>query len=134
MLEAIGEVNSELLGGARPFDFAGVDPAEVARRIQHETPRLPGAAADAAAARARGISARRLRAQLSGDLDAIVARALAKSPDARYASVARLADDVRRHLRRQPISIRAGERGYRVFRYIERNAIQVSGHHQVGED
>ncbi len=122
---AIGGLLCELLGGARPFDFAGVDPAEVARRIQHETPRLPGAAADAAAARARGISARRLRAQLSGDLDAIVARALAKSPDARYASVARLADDVRRHLRRQPISIRAGERGYRVFRYIERNAIQV---------
>jgi len=49
----------------------------------------------------RGFPAR-LRARLSGDLDAIVAMAMRKEPDRRYPSVEALADDLNRHLLGQP--------------------------------
>nr|WP_255698989.1 tetratricopeptide repeat protein [Luteimonas sp. Y-2-2-4F] len=60
------------------------------------------------------------RRRLRGDLDAIVARACAPAADARYATVEALADDVRRHLRLQPVRARAGERFYRARRLLRR--------------
>src|SRR5262249_35591302 len=50
----------------------------------------------------------RLKRLLAGDLDAILARALMKAPQDRYAPVTALADDVRRHLAHEPIKARAG--------------------------
>jgi len=45
-------------------------------------------------ANGRGLSPSRLRARLSGDLDAIVAMAMRKEPDRRYPSVEALALDI----------------------------------------
>jgi len=56
------------------------------------------------------------------DIDAIVLKALRKEPDLRYASVAALAEDLRRYLAHRPVSARAGERGYRARRFLRRNA------------
>src|SRR6202035_2018457 len=56
----------------------------------------------------RGLSPQRLRARLSGDLDAIVAKAMRKEPDKRYPSVEALADDLRRHLMGRPVMARQG--------------------------
>lgn len=56
------------------------------------------------------------------DIDAIVLKALRKEPDRRYASVAALAEDLRRYLAHRPVSARAGERGYRARRFLRRNA------------
>jgi len=124
---ALGVLLCELAGGARPFDVAGLAPDEAARRVLHDAPRLPSAAADDAAAGRRGLrDARALRRQLHGDLDAIVARCLAKQPGARYASVAQLADDVTRHLQRRPLLARAGEPGHRGLRFLQRNALAVT--------
>ena len=124
---ALGVLLCELTGGTPPLDLAGADADEVARRVLHDAPRLPSQTIDAAASRLRGNSTpARLRRQLAGDIDAIVARSLAKQPQKRYASVARLAEDVERHLRLQPITIRAGERRYRVQRFLQRNALSMS--------
>ncbi|WP_024889372.1 serine/threonine-protein kinase [Luteimonas huabeiensis] len=60
------------------------------------------------------------RRRLRGDLDAIVARACAHDPDARYATVDALAEDVRRHSRLLPVRARAGERSYRARRLLRR--------------
>ena len=57
------------------------------------------------AARARH-DARQAAPRLRGDLDTIVAKALKKNPQERYASVAALADDLRRYLRHEPIGAR----------------------------
>ncbi|AKJ30756.1 serine/threonine protein kinase [Caldimonas brevitalea] len=69
---------------------------------------------------------RRLRAQLRGDLDAVVLKALRKDPGARYASAEHLADDVFRHLERLPVHARRGAWSYRAGRFVLRHRIAVA--------
>ncbi len=73
----------------------------------------------------RGLSPQRLRTRLSGDLDAIVAMAMRKEPDRRYASVEALADDVRRHLAGQPVRARQGDWRYNTAKFLRRNLLPV---------
>ncbi|KAF1686090.1 serine/threonine protein kinase [Pseudoxanthomonas broegbernensis] len=61
------------------------------------------------------------------DIDAIVLKALRKEPEQRYASVAALADDLHRYLRRRPVAARGGERWYRLRRFLRRNAWSIAG-------
>jgi serine/threonine protein kinase/tetratricopeptide (TPR) repeat protein len=73
----------------------------------------------------RGLSPQRLRARLSGDLDAIVSMAMRKEPDKRYPSVEALADDLRRHLMGQPVQARQGDRRYNAVKFLRRNLLAV---------
>jgi serine/threonine-protein kinase len=54
-----------------------------------------------------------------------VLTALRKEPARRYASVAHLADDTRRHLEGRPIVARAGHTAYRVEEFVRRNRAMV---------
>jgi eukaryotic-like serine/threonine-protein kinase len=63
---------------------------------------------------------------LRGDLDNIVAMALAPLPDARYATAAALADDVLRHLSGQAVVARGEARLYRARRFVRRHAIGLA--------
>lgn len=63
----------------------------------------------------------RLRRRLSGDLDAIILRALRKEPDRRYASVSELSEDIRRYLDLEPVSARRGTRSYRAMKFVRRH-------------
>jgi serine/threonine-protein kinase len=67
-----------------------------------------------------------LRRTLRGDLDAIVAKALKKTPSDRYPSVAALADDLRRYLGREPIVARQQSLGYRALRFVQRHSAPVA--------
>jgi eukaryotic-like serine/threonine-protein kinase len=58
---------------------------------------------------------------LRGDLDNIVAKALRKLPAERYASVEALADDLRRHLRDEPVRARADSFAYRAAKFVRRH-------------
>lgn len=62
----------------------------------------------------------RWRKTLRGDLDAVVLKALRRKPEARYASAAALADDLRRFLADQPVAARRGDRTYRIARFLRR--------------
>jgi serine/threonine protein kinase/tetratricopeptide (TPR) repeat protein len=73
----------------------------------------------------RGLSPQRLRARLSGDLDAIVAMAMRKEPDRRYTSVEALAEDLRRHLSGQPVRARQGDWRYNSAKFLRRNLLPV---------
>jgi tetratricopeptide (TPR) repeat protein len=75
----------------------------------------------------RGLSPQRLRARLSGDLDAIVAMAMRKEPERRYPSVEALADDLRRHLLGQPVRARQGDWRYSSAKFLRRNLLPVVG-------
>ncbi|HUP07282.1 MAG TPA: serine/threonine-protein kinase [Caldimonas sp.] len=66
-------------------------------------------------------------AELSGDLDAIVAKALRKEPAQRYASVDALRDDVGRHLRHEPVLARRGSRMYVIGRGLRRHRAWAIG-------
>ena len=73
----------------------------------------------------RGLSPQRLRTRLAGDLDAIVAMAMRKEPERRYASVEALADDLRRHLLGQPVHARQGDWRYNSRKFLRRNLFGV---------
>ena len=69
----------------------------------------------------RATTPEKLRRVLRGDLDTIVARALKKDPAERYTSVAALAEDLRRYLMSQPISVRPDSFSYRAAKFVRRN-------------
>jgi eukaryotic-like serine/threonine-protein kinase len=63
---------------------------------------------------------------LRGDLDAIVAKALRHDPRGRYADARALAEDLRRHLRHEPVEARAGARAYVARRFLRRHWFPLS--------
>jgi eukaryotic-like serine/threonine-protein kinase len=100
----LGAVLFELLTGILPFGRRGRSAYELERAILNDDPAAPS---------------------VSGDLDAIVLKALQKEPEQRYASVDALADDVRRHLSSHPVHARAPSAVYRAQRYLRRHRIEV---------
>ena len=106
---ALGIVLYELLTGVRPYDTES-SVAQAVRAICEETPRSLRAAWQGTGAP-------------DADLETIVATALAKDPDRRYASVDALADDVTRYLARQPIKARPASTAYVVRMLVRRNPL-----------
>jgi eukaryotic-like serine/threonine-protein kinase len=125
-----------LLTGRHPATPATRSPADLVTAIVRTEPPRPSAAvvddrteaAPTAAERAarRAATPERLRRQLRGDLDTIVATALKKRPDERYASVSALADDLRRYLERRPIRARPDALAYRAAKLVRRHALAAS--------
>jgi serine/threonine-protein kinase len=68
----------------------------------------------------------KLRRLLRGDLDTIVAKALKKNPQERYASVTAFADDLRRFLGHEPIRAWPDSLAYRAGRFVRRNRAAVA--------
>lgn len=74
----------------------------------------------------RATSDATLRAQLRGDLGAILRKALARSPDARYRSAAELAADLVAWRRGMPVMARAGGPAYRLRRWAGRHRLAAA--------
>ena len=68
----------------------------------------------------------RLGRELRGDLEAILAKALARRPEDRYAAAGFLAEDVRRHLSGEPVQARRQTRAYVLRKFVKRHAVSVS--------
>jgi eukaryotic-like serine/threonine-protein kinase len=82
-------------------------------------------ASDALAlAAARDSSPQSLQRSLRGDLDRIVQRALAKPPEARYATVSAMADDMRAFLDGRPLS--GGTRTYKMRKFVRRHWLPLA--------
>jgi eukaryotic-like serine/threonine-protein kinase len=65
---------------------------------------------------------------LRGDLETIAAKALEKDPAHRYQSASELVEDLRRHLRDEPILARSATTLYRIRKFVRRNrAVSVLG-------
>jgi len=73
----------------------------------------------------RAATADRLRRRLRGDLDTILVKALKKDSGQRYPSVLALANDLKRHLQREPISARPDTMAYRAAKFVRRNRTAV---------
>ena len=67
----------------------------------------------------------RLGRELGADLEAIVARALARRPEDRYAAAGFLAEDVRRHLAGKPVQARRQTRIYLLRKFVRRHTVSV---------
>ncbi len=63
----------------------------------------------------------------SGDVETIVGKALEKDKTRRYASAAGLAEDLRRHLRDEPIAARPPSASYLLRKFARRNRALVTG-------
>ena len=64
-----------------------------------------------------------LKRKLSGDLEQIIAKSLAKEPERRYASAAQLADDIQRYLEYRPVIARRDSMFYLLGKFIRRHAL-----------
>lgn len=123
---SLGVVLFELLAGQRPLRFDDQTLRGLERTVCEQPPlRLSTAASEAAAQAAGERSLAAYRRRLAGDLDQIVAMAMRKEPERRYASVEALAQDLRRHLEGRPIAAHRDWPGYRLRKFIRRNAVGV---------
>jgi predicted Ser/Thr protein kinase/tetratricopeptide (TPR) repeat protein len=108
---ALGVVLYELLAGRLPYEISQERFLDAARVIRDEPPaRLPP-------------QARELR----GDVEAILTKALEKSPARRYQSAAELAADLRRHVAGEAIHARPATLGYAFRAFARRHRAFVGG-------
>ncbi len=125
---ALGVILHELLAGASPYRAVREGKAlpQVALAQEHIARPSSLPLADAAA-RERGFAnARQLSRALSGDLDAIVLKALRRDPADRYASVEQFDEDLRRHLESLPVTAREGTRRYLAGRFVARHRLALA--------
>jgi len=106
----LGIVLYELVTGSHPFRAGGERlPHQTLRIICEEESRPPSAAARNS-----------WKGRLKGDFDKIVARAMEKQPERRYASAEALAADIRRFLANEPVSAQGDGLGYRAGKFVRR--------------
>ncbi len=108
---ALGVIAFELLSGKHPLDLSGHSLAQALLRVRDsDAPRLGS-----------------LHTQWRGDIETIVAKALAKEKDRRYASAGELGADIGRYLHDQPIVARPASKGYQLRKFVRRHRTLVAG-------
>jgi WD40 repeat protein/predicted Ser/Thr protein kinase len=107
----LGVILFELLAHRPPYQLEGRPLAEVARLILEEEPPRLGS----------------VNPELRGDVQTIVAKALAKDPARRYPSAAELAADLRRWLAHEPIRARPPSALYQLRKFARRHKALVGG-------
>jgi tetratricopeptide (TPR) repeat protein/predicted Ser/Thr protein kinase len=110
---SLGVILYELLAQRRPYETGACSVVQLAKVIcEQEPPPLSAVNPE-------------WKRRLAGDLENITAKALAKESRHRYASVAELAADIRRHLDGLPVRARPSTWRYRLGKWIGRHRIAV---------
>ena len=118
---SLGVVLYELLTGRPPFE------SDNRRKLENEiTDTAPTRPSEMLARETAGPDASRLAKKLKGDIDTIVLMALRKEPERRYSSAQQFADDIRRHLKGQPVIAQADTFAYRARKFVGRNTAAVA--------
>ena len=112
---SLGVILFELLAGCSPYSPRGRSLGAYEQEVRYVEPPLMSRTARPAESGA-----------LRGDLDAIVAKALEKKPEDRYASVEAFANDIERHLAAQPIAARPRSFTYVAKKFVRRNLLPLS--------
>jgi tetratricopeptide (TPR) repeat protein len=133
---SLGVLLYELLIGTVPFDAARMRQAGLAEMLriirEDEAPSLSrklstmGATADEAAAR-RQTDTGSLRRLVDGDLNWIALKALEKTRERRYVSVADLAADIQRYIEHRPVLASPPTRLYRARKFLQRHRLAAFG-------
>ncbi len=123
---SLGAVLYEILSGHRPYDLQGKSPAEMELAICQDDP-LPLSHAALREGGRRTEPATKVWRELRGDLDKIVAMAMAKEPDRRYGSAQALSEDLRRCRQGFPVRANAGGVLYRWGKLWKRHRLAFAG-------
>jgi eukaryotic-like serine/threonine-protein kinase len=109
---SLGVLLYEVLAGTRPYTLRNLSPAAAERVVCEQHPRKPSSAADLC---------RRVRREISGDLDRIVLTAMHVDPSQRYQSVQHLDEDLLRYLQGKPIAAKKSSPVYLSKKFIQRH-------------
>jgi eukaryotic-like serine/threonine-protein kinase len=112
---ALGVLLYELVARERPYRIATTSPAEIERVVCGVEPRRPSL-----------VGAAHGRKGIDRDLDHVILKALAKSPDERYASCAQFADDLERWRRGQAVLATDAGWARRAQRLVRRHRVPVA--------
>src|ERR1700683_1686442 len=119
-----------LLTGQHPAGPGPHSPTRPVKAITETEPLRPSdtvlSANAESVAEKRATTPDKLRRMLRGDLDTILVKALKKNPQERYASVTAFADDLRRYLKHETISVRPDTFAYRTTKFLRRNRTPVA--------
>ena len=128
---SLGVLLYQLLAGRHPTVPPHASPAEAIRAALDADPSRLSTAATVTSdrpaelleriAQARRTSPARLKRQLGGDLEKIVAKSLRKAPGERYPTVDAFADDLRRWEGGEPVAARPDSVAYRTARFVGRH-------------
>jgi serine/threonine-protein kinase len=118
---ALGVLLYELLSGHRPYEFSNLSSTEIARIVSLTSPAPPSARVPTSSDR------RSLAAELRGDLDNIVLKAMHRDPNRRYQTAAALALDIQNYLDGRPVQARPDTWTYRAGKFLVRNGWAVAG-------
>jgi len=125
----LGAVLYELLTGRVPLQLgeSGRETAlDFIQRVRTQAPpKISDVAVGETASSQRNTSVSQLRRDFNADLDAILDKALAKSPAQRYGSAKELGDDLQRYLRFEPVIARSASVTYRALLFARRNRFAV---------
>ncbi|MCX5659777.1 MAG: protein kinase [Planctomycetota bacterium] len=108
---AMGVIAYELLAGKLPYDLKQAVVIEAVRIICEDEP-TPLSNIDR---------------KYGGDVQTIIAKAMAKERERRYASASELASDIRRYLNDQPIAARPASTWYQASKFARRHKALVGG-------
>lgn len=125
---SLGVILHELVTGLAPYRAVREGkPLTEAMLLREETTVPSKLALSAATARSFGLaSARQLARLVSGELDAIVLKAMRRDPADRYASVHLLDQDILAFLEKRPVKARAGTWRYLAGRFALRQKVPIA--------
>lgn len=133
---SLGVLLYQLLAGLRPYRRDGAGVAQLLQQIQSSEPDLASrrvvGGGDEGDRDMKSLADRRrlrpdtLASALRGDLDNLLAKALARDPARRYGSVQAFQDDIERYLHHRPLLARPPSFAYIARKFLRRNRWPVA--------
>lgn len=121
---SLGCILYELLTGKVPFEADSV--SALLRKVLEEDPIPPSRVLSMPRKSEIKIGTGKVERKLDRDLEIVILKCLAKSPERRYRSAQALEEDLSRWLQSKPISARPPTRAERLFSFCQRYPVRVA--------